>query len=104
MNVERQLQLAFSQFNLEYRAFEAVRTAYFSKIKNAVTSPVTLVVAFGVGFLVTFLVKRPRAVSSARHGRDHIMQRLRKGTRFAVKAYGLWTALRGGNAVIDRTI
>lgn len=104
MSIERQLQLAFSQFNLEYRAFETVRTAYFSKIKDVVTSPVALAGAFGVGFLATFLVKRPRALSSVRNGRDHVMQRLRKGTRFALKAYGLWTALRGGNAVIDRTI
>lgn len=104
MNVERQLQLAFFQFNSEYRAFETVRTVYFLKIKNAATSPAALAGAFGVGFLATLLVKRPRAVSSVRNGRDHVMQRLRKGTRFALKAYGLWTALRGGNAVIDRTI
>ena len=104
MKVEQQLQLAFSQFNSQFLDFKNVRTNYISKIKNALTSPIALASAVGVGFLTTYIVKRPHTVASAANPHVFITQRIRRGTRFALKAYALWTALRGGNAVIDRTV
>lgn len=74
------------------------------KLKHSLTSPIALVAAFGVGFLTTLIVKRPRLMASVQSKSGQVIQRMRSGTRFALKAYALWTALRGGNAVIDRSI
>lgn len=104
MNVEQQLKFALSQFNVQFLAFKNIRTHYFLKLKNNLTSPIALAGAAGVGFLATVMVKRPHTLTAVRNKRKHVMHRIRRGTRFAVKAYALWTALRGGSAVIDRAV
>lgn len=74
------------------------------KLSHSLISPVALGAAFGVGFLTTLIMKRPRLIASVQSKSGQVIQRMRSGIRFVLKAYALWTALRRRNAVIDRSI